>query len=388
MFLKTIKVATALSIVTAGSTFGAGKGLDRSGAFTQDVNFILDSGDFVSTSMTSRTWKVTGVNSQFLGAAGGVAGAPITQSMANFTKFSLEAKWDVNEKTALGFKYDQPYGAQVEYVNGGPFVAGTVADSSWWEVTALARTELAKDVKIFAGYKIQNLQGSLTTFIPAPADAFYKYQADSSTEYGYTLGAAYEIPEIYFRAAVSYNSAIEHNGGSIETLGGSPLGPNTENRTTAPASVNVSLRTAVTPETIVFANYRQADWGNFSVYPPLFKAFINPRSALYLGEDGNDMSYGAARVINDKLTLVGLFSDTKSAYSDASVLQPYNGSTSYTFIANYKLNDKLTLIIGGNSTEHGDAWIEDVPMFGASGAQAEFRNNTSSALQAGLKYSF
>jgi hypothetical protein len=386
--LKTLKITTALSIISAGSAFGAGDGLDRSGAFTQDVNFILDSGDFVSTSITSRSWKVTGVNSQFLGAAGGVAGAPITQSMADFTKFSLEAKWDVNEKTSLGFKYDQPYGAQVDYVDGGPFVAGTVADSSWWELTALARTELAKNVKVFAGYKIQNLQGSLTTFIPGEANAFYTYKADSSTEYGYTVGAAYEIPEIYLRAAVSYNSAIEHTGGSIETLGGGPLGPNTANPTTAPASVNVSLRTAVTPETIVFANYRQADWGDFAVHPPLFKAFISPTAALYQGVDGTDMSYGAARVINDKLTLVGLFSDTKSGYAEASVLQPYNGSTSYSLIANYKLNDKATLTLGGTSTEHGDAWIEDVPTMADMGAKAEFRNNTSSALQAGIKYSF
>jgi hypothetical protein len=87
-------------------------------------------------------------------------------------------------------------------------------------------------------------------------------------------------------------------------------------------------------------------------HPTLFKAFISPTATLYLRAYGTDLSYGAARLINNKLSLVGLFFDTKFGYADASVLQLYNGSTSYALLANYELNDKATLTAGGTSTKH------------------------------------
>ena len=56
------------------------------------------------------------------------------------------------------------------------------------------------------------------------------------------------------------------------------------------------------------------------VHLTLFKAFISPRAALYLRAYGTDLSYRAVRLINNKLSLVGLFFDTKSGYDDSSML--------------------------------------------------------------------
>ena len=88
------------------------------------------------------------------------------------------------------------------------------------------------------------------------------------------------------------------------------------------------------------------------VHPTLFKAFISPTAALYLRAYGTDLSYGAVRLINNKLALVGLFFDKKSGYADASMLQLYNGSTPYALLVNHELNDKATLTVGGTSTKH------------------------------------
>ena len=387
MIKNVLKTLSVFALLGGSSVYGAGDGLDRSGAFTQGIDFIFDDGNFATLSLSSHDFRITGQNSALTG------GAIIDEPMTDFSFGSLSVKWDASDTVSLGIKYDQPYGTQLTYLDGGEFLTGIDVDTSAWEITGMARVKLAENIKAFAGMKIQQLSGDITVFVPVPqgdgstVQTNYTYDQEDSTEYGYSIGAAYEIPEIFLRAAITYNSEIGHNGAATEFLGGTPIGV-AANPLTAPSSVNVSLRSGIATDTLAFVNYRNANWGDFVLHPPAYRAFISEDSAIYTGEDGEDITYGVARVLSDNLRGFVTYSDSVTAYGDCSALSPWNGTSSWTLGGTFSLSETVDLTANATSTEYGDCWVEDIPTMGALGAQAPFRDNSSLRIGGSIKYKF
>ncbi len=177
----------------------------------------------------------------------------------------------------------------------------------------------------------------------------YKVDIEDSWGIGYSLGAAYEIPAIALRAAITYNSAVKHSGDTTETVGGGPFGPAGTTTFETPASVNVDLQTGIAEGTLLTASARFAEWGSFDVVPPNLGADLAD-----IG-DSERYTLGVARLINDKLAVSATLShEPKGDSNNVSPLAPSNGLTGITLGARYQ-EDGMTVSGGINYTKVGDA---------------------------------
>ncbi|MEO0359092.1 MAG: outer membrane protein transport protein, partial [Pseudomonadota bacterium] len=205
----------------------------------------------------------------------------------------------------------------------------------------------------------------------------YKVDISDSWGVGYTLGAAYEIPSIAFRAAVTYNSAIEHKGDTTETVGGGPFGAPGQTTFETPSSVNIDFQTGIAEGTLLTASARFAEWGSFDVVPP------NLGSDLADIGDSQRYTLGVGRALNDQWAVSATLShEPKGNNSNVSPLAPSNGLTGLTLGARYQ-NDGMTVSGGVNYTKVGDANAA----IGGSGV-ATFTGNSVIGVGMQVKFEF
>lgn len=96
----------------------------------------------------------------------------------------------------------------------------------------------------------------------------YDIKFKETEAYGWLAGAAYSIPEIALKAAVTYRSEIKHELDTTESFGfGTILRPKTQTEVVTPQSVNIDLQSGVAKDTLAFANIRWVHWDQFAVKP-------------------------------------------------------------------------------------------------------------------------
>ncbi|WP_186201905.1 OmpP1/FadL family transporter [Jannaschia seosinensis] len=127
----------------------------------------------------------------------------------------------------------------------------------------------------------------------------YEVELDDDWGVGLTLGAAYEIPEIALRLAVTYHSEISHDNATTEQFGLASLTPiPSEIAFSSPQSVNVDFQTGLNERTLLIAGVRWTDWDDFDVIPTTLG------SDLAVIDDSYRWSLGVARRLTD--AFVGL----------------------------------------------------------------------------------
>ena len=159
------------------------------------------------------------------------------------------------------------------------FVANTQVDVSSDNSSILIGYQPTKNINLYAGPVYQRVEG--TVQFAGPGFKYmsgYANQIDSSDGYGWLVGAAYEIPEIALKAAVTYRSEIDHKAHTIERFKFATIQQNTTDPTdyyvlgllnqavgdyvdseftiTTPQSVNLDFQTGVYADTVAFANVR------------------------------------------------------------------------------------------------------------------------------------
>jgi long-subunit fatty acid transport protein len=203
----------------------------------------------------------------------------------------------------------------------------------------------------------------------------YQLQLDDDWGVGYSVGVAYEIPDIALRAALSYNAEVDHNNHTTEDIGGATTVSTIDFY--SPQSVNLEFQTGIAADTLLNASVRWTEWGSFDVIP------------TRLGTDLADLddtyrwSLGVARRFSDEFA--GSISMTYEAKGDGdpvSPLGPNDGQVGLSVGGRYE-KDGMTVSGGINYTVLGDA---DAGVGGR--AVASFTD--SSVLAVGLKvaYSF
>lgn len=186
-----IAVATA-AMLLSGTALSAGA-LDRSG---QPIGALFETGNFVELGFSLVQPEVSGTFTAPLGSAG-------SGNMAgDYTSFSLSLKTDINDALSFALILDQPYGANVDYTHTDPGypLAGTTAEFRSSAITALARYRLNDRFSIHGGIRSIGIDADLTVASPGGT-----YVADFATDraLGYVVGAAYEIPDIALRVALT-----------------------------------------------------------------------------------------------------------------------------------------------------------------------------------------
>jgi len=362
---STLLTAVSALAISAGSAHAGG--LDRSGT---PIDIIFEDGNRLELSFGTAVPDVTGRD--LLGNNPG--------DVANqFTQWGFAVKYQYNEKLSFAIIMDQPYGADVQY-SGNPattLLGGTSAEADSFGLTALARYKFSDRFSVYGGPRLVNADGaiSLSGLAYGPLNG-YNVRFASDTGYGYVVGAAYEIPDIAFRAALTYHSEIDLTMKTQEQPVGAPGFVSTGvTNVTLPQSVKLAVQSGVAPGTLVFGSVRWSDWEEFSLNPP--SAVPN------LAEIDEAWTYeiGVGRRFNDRFSgSISVAYEEGGSDNLVSPLSPTDGSTSVAIGGKYQITDNVDFSGGLRYTWLGDARPETGT---PDTARANFNDN--SAVSVGFK---
>lgn len=309
---KITNIAKGCALALAASTgMAAAGGLDRSG---QSIDILFESGNHAELSFGLITPSVTGVDF-FDNPTGNMAPA--------YTIAGFGIKVGINEKLSFAVVYDQPFGASTEYGAGSGY-AGMEAHVTSNALTALARYDVSDRIMVFGGASLQTVSADVNN----PASP-YTLDVGAGSGTGLVAGAAYQIPEMALRVALTYRSEITSTHDIVENVGIDI--PGTIDITT-PKSFNLEFQTGINPKTLVFGSVRWVNWSDFSVVAP-FGGII-----LDYPKDVTTYSLGVGRKITDNFSAaVTAGYERAVGGGGATPLSPTDGNFSLGLGATYTM---------------------------------------------------
>lgn len=362
------KLLTTSAIIALSATSAIAGGLDRSG---QSISIIYQDGDYAELSFGSVSPSVSGV------ATGAFIAGPESGNMSpSYTQVGGGFKTQINDDLAFALVFDQPYGGDVEYPTGTSYFAeGATASVDSTALTAVLKYNINERVSIHAGLRHQSIQSEVS--IPAQG---YDLATDTTTGTGYLLGAAYEIPDIALRVALTYNSSIEHSQNTSEA--GGLL--NTVTEFESPQSINLEFQSGVATDTLVFGSIRWVEWSSFNFAPA---GFLTATGDSLLSYDDDTITYnlGVGRRLNDNWSIAASIGYEAGTGGFSGNLGPTDGSTSLGLGATYT-KDNMEITGGVRYVWVGDASVEHPSPLLPGTEGASFEGN--SALGVGIKVGF
>ena len=349
------RYAAPVALAVLASAAHAG-GLDRTG---QSIDILFEEGNYIEFSAGHANPNVQGRDVATFNAAQTPSGE-IAQS---FSQQAAGLKMDINERLSFALVYDQPWGSDVSYTAtnanlatpGSALLGGTQAFADSDAITGLLRYKFNERFSVHGGLRWQQLEGTIAlsgaAYGAAPPGGLngYSVSIDRDAALGWVAGAAYEIPDIALRVALTYNSEIEHNFATVESLNPSVT---TTTKTKTPQSVNLDFQTGIAANTLLMAGIRWADHSETKLRPSIANVDLIDL------EDSTTFSLGLARRFNENL--VGSVSfEYEEASSDklVSPLAPTNGYQSISIGLQYT-QAKFKIAGGIRYTKLGNAFAE------------------------------
>ncbi|CTQ50933.1 hypothetical protein [Jannaschia donghaensis] len=419
----------AVVATIAGAATATAGGLDRSG---QGIDILFEEGTLAELSLGFVNPSVSGVDEMpgYLTGAGTPGGNPNfgngTGNVADsFATGSLAVKQQINERVSFALILDEPYGSDVSYARTGDLVAsalptanplsaipvegsalgGTRAIVDSFAVTALGRYEFGNGFSAHGGLRYQEIEADVSLGGLAYGGLNgYRGEFEADGAFGYVVGVAYERPEIALRVALTYNSKIDHELRTTETLSGQAVTAGTSTTDVrAPESLNLDFQSGVAPKTLVFGSIRYAKYEDLIVSPAFFDLAVNSGElvtgpggglvnaptdgdSLTSVENSIDVEIGVGRQLTDRLAgSVALGWSSSGDDSLVSPLAPTNGSTSIALGASYQVTDAVKLSGGVRYTRLRDA---DPETGTPDVARASFTDNDVVAVGLKIGYSF
>lgn len=341
MIKRTMTAAAALA--TAATTASAG-GIERT---NQVVGVLFEEGRYVELSLGYVDPTVSGTAVPALGGFSSGDMAP------GYWIVGGAYRQDINDKLSFALIYDQPYGANVDYPTGTNYFAqGSTAELSSNALTGLLKYQASENVSVYGGLRYQTLAANANI----PFIGLYTANGAQDGGFGYVVGAAYEIPEIAFRLALTYNSEIKHDLATSETAvtPGGPVAVDSTTPVTTPQSVNVDFQTGLNENTLLFAGVRWVEWGGFNISPTLYNSITQGGSLVSFDDDTITYTLGIGRRINEKLSVSGRVSYEGPTGGFASNLGPTDGALGVTLAAQYNVG-AAEISAGLSYVDIGDA---------------------------------
>jgi long-subunit fatty acid transport protein len=357
-------------VVAVTATGAVAGGIDRSG---QPVTLLFRDGTYAEVGFGYRMPDIRGTD-QFGTESGDVAG--------DVSEISLGLKKDFGEHWSAALIVDQPWGANVGYPGGSFAYAGTFADSWSLGLTGLLRYRLDERFSVHGGVRATALDGQvgLDGFAFGPL-AGYDWEGEREWGYGYVAGAAYEMPEIALRVALTYSSETRYELDSKEVfpaaLGGQTLRSQTD--VTMPQSVNLDFQTGVSPKTLVYGSVRWVNWAGWELAPP----GLGGAPLVSFSNDTYTYRLGIGRQLTEEFSAAFEVSHETAKNDDKSPLDPYDGYTALAVGGTYAMPSGLELT-GGVSY----AFLGDAPDVTAPLSDASFEDNRSLSMAFRIGYRF
>lgn len=361
-----LQLGVTLAVLSASTAYAGG--IERT---TQSAMILFAEGNRVELSYGSASPSVSGTSLGVVQNIPNVGG--------DFSLPSFAFKMDVNDRLAVALIYDQPFGSDIYYDDSSVMLGGTSARSISDTLTALAKVKVTERTSVFGGLRVQKASGDITLKGAAYGGlSGYNVTLGDDNALGYVVGAAYEIPDIALRVALTYNSAIEHDFDTVESL--NPAATSTT-KTKTPSSWNLEFQTGIAADTLLMGSIRYVKHSEFRVDPAIFTTLV-PTGLINL-EDTTTYRLGVGRRFSPKLAGSITVGYEKPGDKLVSPLAPSTGLTSLTLGVSYKVTDAFEVAGGVSKTWLGDAQ----PQTGGS-ARADFTDNTATAFGLKLIYSF
>jgi long-subunit fatty acid transport protein len=192
----------------------------------------------------------------------------------------------------------------------------------------------------------------------------YNFSMEEDYSVGYLIGAAYEIPDIALRLAVTYRFETDHTSSTTESMFGAVV-PGSVDYVT-PQSLNIDFQTGIAEGTLLTAGFRWTEFSAVDVIPTLLG------SDLVNLDDSFRYSLGIARRFNDNFAgSLTLTYEPEGDGATVSPLGPTDGQFGITLGGRYT-EGNMSISGGVNYTWLGDAFagVADQPVASFSGSTA------------------
>lgn len=342
-----LATSAALALVS-GSAMASG--LDRTG---QPIGIIFEQGNYAEFSFATTSVDLSGNDRTTLNPLGSATG----DVGERFSMFGAGYKRELSEQLSFALIFDQPWGVDVNYPTGSSLLlGGTTAKADSNAITALLRYKFNERFSVHGGIRYQeidgeiNLQGGAYTSIGGT----YNVKVNKEGAFGWVAGVAYEIPEIALRAALTYNSEIEHDFNLNETFA-SGATASTSTQTKTPQSVNLDLQTGIAKDTLLFGGIRWAEHGETDLVVPGLSTLAGRSVDLIDLDDSFTYTVGIGRSFNENWSgsLALIYADVDGD-KNVSPLAPTHGYEAIRLGVRYK-QDNMTISAGIRYTKLGDA---------------------------------
>ncbi|EDQ33346.1 Long-chain fatty acid transport protein [Hoeflea phototrophica DFL-43] len=329
-------MAASVAVVSAAQAGG----FDRGGV---NIDMLFDESRFATDAAVTIVLPQREINNVVRGANVANAALP-TASTASLDVDSdyavprLGAKLQIVDNLDCLATYTQPVGADAGYgLNNAysPTAVDFSLDTDDYGLTcsykfAGGETSLGQgQFRIIGGVSYQELDGFLSrqTFLDFANVGVTTAGGVTNTSglgqfniggesWGWRIGAAYEIPEIAFRASLVYSSKYDYDlTGTQNNTGFGAVIPGTQivpisATTEIPQSLEFKIQSGVAENTLAFFGVKWQEWGKLGIIPivggrsPATGASSN-LSFDPLYQDGWTVTGGMARRINDKVSVLG-----------------------------------------------------------------------------------
>ncbi|MEX3015259.1 OmpP1/FadL family transporter [Gymnodinialimonas hymeniacidonis] len=367
---------TAAAALLASTSIASAGGIDRAAPST---SILFEEGTYVEIGYSFADPEISGA----------VNGAPLNSGDigASFSSVSVRYRQDLTDELSFALIFDQPYGASVDYPTGTgyPF-AGSTAEITSQQLTGVLRYQINENVSVYGGLRALRATGD--AYVSAGTAFTYYLDSESEWALGYMVGAAYEMPEIALRVALTYYSGIDLTLEGVETPGaaGTPeaglaaAAPATSFEVNMPQQVHLEAQSGIAEDTLLFGSVRWTDYGGFAITP---NRYPTPSGNLVdYDDDVFTFALGVGRRINDEFSVSGTVGYETERGGFSGNLGPTDGVFSLGLGGEYTMGQ--ISLAGGIQY----SWIGNADTQLGGGATSTFSDN--SALGVGLRvgYSF
>ncbi len=347
--MSKLALATSAVALMAG-TCAFAAGIERNAPSTR---ILFEEGRYLEFSFSHVSPDLSGT-----GGLLDPLGAGTGDIFESYATLGFGYKADLTDKLSYALTIGESVGVDTLYPTvPTSLYSGTSATLNGVEVTAILAYDVAQNVKVYGGVRAQRVEAEaffpffgLLGATPTPG---VSYNVDAAADWsaGWMVGAAYEIPDIAFRVALTYYSEIAHEHDTMETVTG--LGTlMTTTEITTPEAVNLEFQTGIAPDTLLFGGVRWVNWSNFTIAPPTFTALTGSPLVAYQ-EDWTTYTLGIGRRFTENWAgAVQVSHEPAAGFLPLTTLGPVDGRTTYGVAATYTM-DQVEITAGVSYVDLG-----------------------------------
>jgi len=384
-----------VSLIAMSASMGHAGGMEDTAL---SAGFMFEEGSYGNASIKSQSPSVK---------AKSAAGASITSGslLGSVSSINLKAKMDVLDNMSVGISYYRQAGIKLDYTANWTTASGLTAGQIGimpkvdLDVTALAliaKYDVNENISVLGGLKNGTASDVTASILGSGVSA----TATGASSLSYIAGAAYEIPEIAFRAELIYETKADYaltTEFAAVAIGGPAdhTGATGKIHASTPDYINLYVQSGIAEDTLAYASMRQAGWkkSQVSVQASTNNALFTSNTKADLSDFADTTSYeiGLGRKFGTTWSSSIAYNwEGGSGPESKSFFTLTDGRQGISVGVKYNFNENTAISFGGNYTAFGKVTQAAVIAGNSRNAIAGtvFSGNTATTLGANISHSF